>query len=148
MADLTTREHLNAPCFNFDKRPKGFALIPEDVEFNPAVHLQLEPSEKILSLNDLGYTDDEIDAMNLPSRMAVAFPFRVLSDEGVRVLNRITAALERHAMKGTRTAKVQRGSVYRSKFMRGLCTSPEVCANTRQIPCSLATDAAFVGIGV
>ena len=41
--------------------------------------------------------------------MAVTMPFRVLSDEGVRVLQRITAALERYAVTGTRTAHVQRG---------------------------------------
>ena len=33
MATLTTEEHLRARCFNFDEAPKGYAIIPEDVEF-------------------------------------------------------------------------------------------------------------------
>ena len=62
--------------------PEGVEGLDDEPEFEPSRHLQLEPSRQVYTLEAFGYSDEEIARCAGP--VAVAGPFRVLSDEGVR----------------------------------------------------------------
>lgn len=111
--------------------PEGYGPLDDDEEFVPSRHLALEPCAERITLADLGYTPEEIAACASP--VAVSGVFRVLSDEGVEVLRRICRSLETTAVRGQRIAKMVRGAAYRSRFVRGLCLSPEVTAFCSQV---------------
>ncbi|EDQ92913.1 uncharacterized protein MONBRDRAFT_30851 [Monosiga brevicollis MX1] len=102
--------HLAAPCFQFDTCPDGFALIEDDIEFDPAVHLQLEMPEQIKSLTELGYSDEELTKLQMPSDVAVTSLYRVLSDEGLAAMRHVMKQLEAHAVVSPRIPCVLRGS--------------------------------------
>jgi hypothetical protein len=104
--------------------PAGYDPLEDDEDFIPSRHLALEPCTGRLTLAELGYTPEEIALCASP--IAVSGVFRLLSDEGVAVLRRICRALEPSAVSGRRIAKMVRGAAYRSRFVRGLCLSPEV----------------------
>src|SRR5207253_8696305 len=60
------------------------------------------------------------------SPVAITSPFRLLSDEGVAVIQRLCAELERSATGDVRIAKRARGGIYRSAFLRGLYSDPTI----------------------
>ncbi len=107
-----------------NENPRGYATIEAEPRFDPERHLALEPPRQLWSLADLGYTPDEI--RHCASSVAVAGPFRVLSAEGVAATRSVALALRAMRQTSDRTATYVAGGVYRSKFMRDLCSCPQV----------------------
>ena len=113
----------------FPQLPEGFPALDPAVDpvFDPDIHLQLEQPEQIFSLADLGYDAGAIAAA--PSPVAATSCFRVLSDAGVTALQGVVEALEPYCRNLQRISRAVRGGAYQSRFLRGLCLSPEVAAH-------------------
>jgi hypothetical protein len=100
--------------------PTGYEPLKTDVPWDSSF-LELVQPERVLLLDDLG---DEAAGPTALSPVAITTPFKLLSDEGVRVLQAICAELEKSAWGNERIAKRVRGAVYRSQFIRGLSADP------------------------
>jgi hypothetical protein len=104
--------------------PSGYEWFEGEPKFDPGIHLSLEkPTHKIF-LSDLGYTDDEIKTK--ATNVAASSPFRVLSEEGAKVLLSVARSLRQHAISCERIENMVRGGCYRSKFLRDLCIEPSI----------------------
>ena len=108
--------------------PVGYDKVVSDVPWH-AGYLELEPPERVYTLADFG--DAAVDRAFSP--VAITTPFRFLSDEGVRILQRICRELEASAKGSDRIPKFVRGGVYRSDFLRGLATDPTLIAWLRDV---------------
>jgi len=104
--------------------PAGVEGLDDEPDFVPSRHLQLEPSHEIYTLEEFGYSDEDID--RCAGNIAVAGPFRVLSDEGAAVLLETSRRLQVFKSRSERIAAMVRYPAYRSKFIRELALSPEV----------------------
>lgn len=104
--------------------PSGYAALPGEPAFDPARHLALEPPRQTWRLADLGYTAQDI--RHCASDVAVAGPFRLLSEEGTALAQSIALTLRELSQASDRTAKYVAGGVYRSKFLRDLCNCPAI----------------------
>ena len=111
--------------------PTGYPSLGAEPEFDAAKHLALEMPEKIISLEELGYSDQEI--AECPSTLGITSCFRVLSDEGAACLQEVTRGLEQYARSIPRISRMVRGGAYQSKFLRDLCLSPDVTAQVSEI---------------
>lgn len=112
-------------------RPQGFAPLENEPQFDAQRHLQIEMPDEILPLSALGYSDAEI--AECPTPFGVTSIFRVLSDEGAACLLDVARQLEQFTTSNARIARNVRGAVYRSKFLRDLCQSPELTAAISKI---------------
>ncbi|MEM7225215.1 MAG: hypothetical protein AAF495_19710 [Pseudomonadota bacterium] len=125
---------LNQPLAFPPAIPSGYEELPNEPPFDPRRHLALEAPDQRWSLADLGYGPDVI--AQAPSPLAVAGPFRILTDEGAQTLEAIASALRKHAQQGSENQEFQSnreviflaGGVYRSRFLRDLCACPEIAA--------------------
>jgi len=114
--------------------PNGYEWFDDEPAFDPARHLQLEAPTETLSLEDLGYTADEIASK--ATSFAVSDPFRILSSEGTAVLLDSTRRLrDFNRRAGERIERVTRGGCFRSRFLRDLCTDPQVTGHLAAIYC-------------
>lgn len=104
--------------------PEGYPPLADEPLFDPARHLALEMPDTVVTLAELGYSDEEIAAC--PSSLGITSCFRVLSDEGVAALHEVARALTPHIRSVGRIPRMVRGGVYLSRFLRDLCLSPEV----------------------
>ena len=105
--------------------PPGYTWLDDEPVFDPGRHLALEQPTSIITLAELGYTDEEIDPTATP--VAASSPFRVLSDEGADVLLATARRLRSFAAgAGDRIENTVRGGCYRSRWLRDLCLAPEV----------------------
>jgi hypothetical protein len=112
--------------------PKGYEWFDDEPVFDPNVHLQLEAPSETYTLADLGYGSEDIEGK--ATDFAVSEPFRLLSDEGSRVLLETTRRLRAfHRRAGDRIERVTRGGCFRSRFLRDLCHSPEATAHLAEI---------------
>ena len=111
--------------------PAGFAWLESEPVFCPSQHLALEAPELIESLHDFGYSQDDIDAC--PSDFAVSSIFRVLSEEGAACLLEVCQQLSAFTSSNARIDRNTRGGVYRSRFLRDLCLSPDVTSFMSEI---------------
>ena len=111
--------------------PDGYAYAEDEPRYDPAQHLSLEFPDRIWSLEEFGY-DPEVIA-SCASPVALTSPFRILSDEGVRILHQILSQLkaQRSTLSDDRTASYLAGGVYRSKFLRDFCACPVVLEQHR-----------------
>ena len=100
--------------------PAGYEPLETDVPWDSS-YLELVEPERVFLLDDFG---DEAAGPTALSPVAITTPFKLLSDEGVRVLQAICAELEKSAWGNERIAKRVRGGVYRSQFLRGLSADP------------------------
>jgi hypothetical protein len=104
--------------------PPGFSFVEGEDEFDPNLHLQLEKPDRLVSLAEFGYSEAEIG--QFPSPIAATGVVRLLSDEGVRALQRSIDAVM------PRTVKTEGGDPrlyyggYQSKFMRDLAGCEEL----------------------
>ena len=120
------------------ENPPGYVRIEGEPRFDPARHLALEPPRQQWSLAQLGYDAEAIG--RCPSPVAVAGPFRVLSEEGVAATRSVALALRAMRQTSDRTATYVAGGVYRSQFMRDLCACPQILALLSDIAsCELIT---------
>lgn len=106
--------------------PSSITALKQEPEFKPSVHLQLEKPDSIWSLKDFGYRESSVE--RLPFPLAATSPFRILSDQGVADLHAVIEQLKNERQESERIASFIRGTIYRSKFIRDLCLSPEVNA--------------------
>ena len=112
--------------------PDGYEMREDEPPFEPARHLALEPPTRSWSLAELGY--DAARIAGLPSPLAVAGPFRLLSPEGAATLEAIALDLRRHTrqtarlegFESNRKQSYLAGGAYRSRFLRELCRCPDV----------------------
>jgi len=113
------------------EQPLGYEMLSDEPVFDPARHLALEPPANLWRLADLGYSEDEI--RRSASKVAVAGPFRVLSEAGVAAARSTALDLKTSRVFGDRTASYVSGGVYRSKFLRDLCNCPLVAEFVSEI---------------
>ena len=111
--------------------PAGFSWLDKEPAFNPDIHLALEAPEVIETLADFGYDEEAI--AQCPSDFAVSSIFRVMSDEGAACLLEVCRQLSDFTSSNARIDRNTRGGVYRSRFLRDLCLSPDVTAFMSQI---------------
>ena len=110
--------------------PPGYEGLENDVEWDPARHLELRAPERVVLLEEWGA---EAAGPSALSPVAITSPFRLLSDEGVAALQAICGELERFASGDERIAKKVRGSIYRSAFLRGMYGDESVLAFLRDL---------------
>jgi len=129
--------------------PEGYSELDDEPAFDPARHLALEAPHHVLTLDAFGYGADII--ARCPTGIAVAGPFRILSEEGAAALQAVAARLygfRRVADK--RTASYVTGVVYRSRFIRDLVAAPALLdhlsgiAGTRLVPHVMATQQGYL----
>jgi hypothetical protein len=109
-----------------ETQPAGYEWFDGEPVFDPDRHLQLEEPNELVMLADLGYSQDEIATKATP--VAGSSPFRILSDEGAAVMLSVARRLRAFARPaGNRIERMVRGGCYRSRWLRDLCTSQEVC---------------------
>lgn len=105
--------------------PEGFALNENEPQFDPKRHLALEPPKQLWRLQDFGYSREAI--ASVPTDIAVAGPFRILSPEGAACLREVARNLIPFILKNVgRIPSRLRGGAYRSRFVRDFSQSPEV----------------------
>lgn len=115
-----------------DDLPPGFAWLDDEPVFDPAIHLDLTMPERIDTLSDFGYDDSQIEPTATP--VAATSAFRILSDAGARVMLDSCRRLKHFAAEPNERIQVMvRQTVYRSRFMRDLCVSPDVTAHMSAI---------------
>ncbi|MGI8606880.1 MAG: hypothetical protein ACR2L0_06970 [Gaiellaceae bacterium] len=102
--------------------PPGYERLASDVAWDPC-YLELIPPERVLMLDELGPGAAGPTAL---SPVAITTPFRFLSDEGVRIMHAVCSELEGFARGNNRIAKCSRGGVYRSAFLHGLSSDPDL----------------------
>ena len=83
-----------------NKPPNGYAILDNEPEFDPAIHLALEKPRTLYSLCDLGYTGETLE--NAPAKFAATSVFRVLSSEGAESLYHTVKRLEEFATSNPR----------------------------------------------
>jgi len=116
---------LNSPITFPNTLPDGYYYIEDEPVYDPKKHLALEYSKESISLQDLGYSDEEIS--KCPTELAISGVVRLLSDEGARVLMQSAQSLRKYSSSGgDRIQYLLRGCVYRSRFLRDLCLCPKV----------------------
>ena len=64
--------------------PEGYQWLGGEPPFDPERHLSLESPSQTLSLEDLGYSREEIQ--DKATTFGVSEPFRILSKEGSEVM--------------------------------------------------------------
>ena len=104
--------------------PNGYDWFEGEVEFDPNIHLALERPKAIRYLQEFGYSEEEIQLKATP--VAVSSPFRILSDEGARVMLDVARSLRQHAVRCERIDNMVRSGCYRSRFLRDLCLEPSI----------------------
>lgn len=119
------------PCCPNTEPPAGFfeepisSLSPEEMHWDDSIHTQLTQPEVVKYLDsDLGNEPDAVK--QCATNFGCTSSFRILSDEGVRVMDRCVKAIEKHAVCSPRIPKVLRGGTLRSKFLNGMGHSEAV----------------------
>ena len=106
-------------------QPPGYTWLDDEPLFDAELHLEPEEPTEVVLLADLGYDEEEIAGKVTP--VAASSPFRLLSDEGSRVMLEVARRLRSHVKPaGARIENVVRGGCYRSRWLRDLCISPDV----------------------
>ena len=98
------------------KLPAGYNWLTDEPTFDPERHLALEVPARITSLTDLGYAVSEVS--NKATAIAASTPFRILSDEGVAVMQAVALRLQVFTRAaGERIERTVRASCYRSRWL-------------------------------
>ena len=112
-----------APPAGFDEESFIPGLTAKELEFDESKHLDLGYPEVIKRLDkDMNYDAETVKA--LPSDYGCCSAFRVMSEEGSRVLNHVLAAIDKYAVSSPRIPKVNRGVTFRHQFLNKLGHSP------------------------
>eukprot|EP00466_Bigelowiella_natans_P004824 jgi/Bigna1/135047/aug1.27_g9755 len=107
--------------------PVEFKMDLEDVPFDLRRHLQYEPPShvKTLEFKDVPFPYSPEIQRNFPG-IAYTRPFRLLSDEGTRILKSIVMRYKDAHLKQNERNKCLRGLGYLSKWVRDFTFNPEV----------------------
>lgn len=111
------------------RAPAEYIKLQDEPVFSAALHLDLGQPQTFTSLQQLGYSQADID--NSPSPFGVSTAFKILSDEGLTVMRDICVRMydNRNVSVGTgvnRLGSYIRGAGYRSQFIKDFCDSPEL----------------------
>jgi hypothetical protein len=104
--------------------PPGFAFAEGEDEFDPKKHLQLEAPERLFTMAELGYTPDQQG--QFPSPIAAAAPFRMLSDGGVKALQKTVNLCMPLCTTTSEGDPRLYFAAYQSRFLRDLGASPDL----------------------
>ncbi len=109
-----------------EKLPDGYKWLSEEPIFDPLKHLSLQFPSEIFSLEDLGYNPEEIE--DKATTFGISEPFRILSAEGSEILLETARRLKPFSKRaGNRIENAVRGGCYRSRWLKDLCISQDVC---------------------
>jgi hypothetical protein len=126
--------------------PPGFSFVEGEPEFDAARHLALEQPEQVVTMAELGYSEEQI--RQYPSPIAATSTVRILSDEGIAALQQcIDLTMDRTFQTAAGDPRLYFGS-YHSRFMRDLTFAPELTdflSEVFQTPIAAHTQA---GLGV
>ena len=119
--------------------PNRYQALSMEPVFEPQKHLEMELPSRVWHLQELGYSDDDLE--DLASPIAFTEPFRLLSQDGAIALLEVTRQLKEIARPasnvetytGNRNQVTVAGGVYQSKFLRDLCNSPEIATFLSEI---------------
>ena len=116
--------------------PTEYLPLTHEPVFDAEKHLCLEQPTAIFSLHDLGYSKEDI--VGCESAFGYCNAFRILSEEGVRVMRLVCERIydNRNESAGTganRLGSYARGAGYRSKFIRDFCDSHELSTHLSAI---------------
>ena len=115
-----------------EKLPDGYKCLSEEPIFDRLKHLSLQFPSKIFSLEDLGYNAGEIE--DKATTFGISEPFRILSAEGSEILLETARRLKPFSRRaGNRIENAVRGDCYRSRWLKDLCTSQDVCKHMASI---------------
>jgi hypothetical protein len=155
MEELKSSSVVEIPPFPIASPPE-FELVAEDVQFNAAIHLDIQEPKTVYLLN--GYEKVEVTPepkeQDGLSQMAFTTPFKLLSDEGVAALRQVINREKELARSTERIPKCMRGLAYKSKFIQDLNRSEEVremlssMAGMPLVPHSFAMSYAHTNIGL
>lgn len=95
-------------------------------KFDPDVHLHIEEPRSITLLDFTEVKKTPTVQGNTQSPLAYTSAFRLLSDEGVRVLREIIERNKKYVKSSARQPAYLRGMAYTSKFIRDLNEHPRV----------------------
>lgn len=127
----------DGPLLLAGRPPAGLSPVAGDVRFSARRHLAPGRPRRRIRLDEIGYSRRQ--AEGFPGPVALAGPFRLLSEEGVRTAGRIIRRLARERRLAPDLPSLIRGGVYRSRFLDGLCASPEVTAHvSHMLHCAVA----------
>ncbi len=118
------------------EQPAEYHKLVDEPEFNTTVHLDLQLPETLTTLTDLNYSTG--DVAQCPSSFGYCSAFKVLSSEGVRVMQEVCARIytNRNSSDGTginRLGSYARGAGYRSRFIKDFCECPELLEHMSSI---------------
>jgi len=122
---------MTASVLPFSTQPSGFEWLDGEPEFDPAAHLQLEQPAEVLTLDEFGYSAEEI--AGTATSVAATSAFRVLSQEGASVMLDTARRLESFAAPNPRIQRSVRSACHRSRWLRDLCVAPEVTEHLCEI---------------
>eukprot|EP00931_Biecheleriopsis_adriatica_P055644 TRINITY_DN32948_c0_g1_i1.p1 TRINITY_DN32948_c0_g1~~TRINITY_DN32948_c0_g1_i1.p1 ORF type:complete len:449 (-),score=71.65 TRINITY_DN32948_c0_g1_i1:26-1372(-) len=112
--------------------PHGYGVSSQHIPameadpiFDPAVHLQIEPPDSVISGDFVEIPFPLHEDLKDDFSLAFSKPFRLLSDEGVSALHSVIKANEHFAKSNERIPRCLRGLGYRSKFVRDLNQDPQ-----------------------
>lgn len=103
--------------------PAEYSLVESDEQWD-SKYLEFVEPDRIYTFGD--FEGIGTGGPTAYSEMALTTPFRMLSDEGVAIVQRILEELEPYAITSERTPAYLPGSVYRSQFLRGFYADPSV----------------------
>lgn len=109
--------------------PSGFiGSDPSEPVFDPTIHLQIEPPKYLIGLDykEYSFPLSEEDKKIFPG-ISVSAPFRILSDEGLRVVRSVYTKNKDFQLGKHRQARSIRGLGYMSQFIRDFNNCPLLC---------------------
>jgi hypothetical protein len=113
--------------------PLDHQYLDDEPAYDPALHLALEEPARAWTLDEFGYSREAIEAC--ASNVMVTTPFRILSNEGVRLVQELLLELKskKTVIAGNRVPSHLSGAVYRSRFLRDLAACPIVTEHVSKI---------------
>jgi hypothetical protein len=115
----------------FDEEPIT-TLSSEEMDWSDEKHISLTLPTTIDMLDGELKNDPSV-VKQLATNYGCCSSFRILSDEGVRVMNKVIAGIEKHAVCSPRIPKVLRGGTFRNKFLNGMGHSAAVLRHVSQL---------------
>lgn len=100
-------------------------LPPEDLVWSDEKHLDLGRSDEVKTL-DKDLDDDPCMVQHFATNFGYCTPFRVLSEEGLRVVDHVVKELDKHSRSCPRIPKLVRGATFRNQFLNSMAHSEKV----------------------
>ncbi len=128
----------SCPCCPVTEPPKDCVaeIVPGFTEDEQTwcddKHLSLDQPRVIKHL-DLDMKNDPEYVSRLATNYGCCSSFRVLSDDGIKMMDHAVQSIEKHAVCSPRIPKVLRGGAFRSKFLNGMGHSPAVLRQVSQL---------------